>query len=411
MEMRKSKSSFDELVLFCTKVDLNNFDKEQFLNLLNSNFDWDEVINCLLSHGLFLIFYNACRIVDSDPRAEIPIPSWVLGKMRDISHHLLSHELLQEAFLKELLFKAAEESVPIIVLKGFYLNKKVYSCKSVRYSSDIDLLIHQEDLKSAELLVKAQGFKGIGKEGGFEFPWRKPYPALNLVRDGLINLEIHWQFPPGKLYKRLTKVNMEEIWNQSSIIKINNMPFYQMRAEHLLIYLCLHLSIQHKFTRLIWLRDLKETLICFKGSFDWNYFVDCAKRWQVATYTYFSLHVAKKLLGVEIPTEVQEEIRPRFWGAKLLERMLSEADFINTSGRMYQPVFTLFSILADTFVGRIYAVITAPNHILFPIIKRSKLWRAAKRTSFWISLRRVANIFLRAIFSYRREKEGAWKGL
>lgn len=366
-----TKDWADELALFCVRAD---FDDEKNIDelsqMLSNEIDWQRAMSNLQRHRLSRIFHRF--VVSADCAHKLPAPVWEQLKQECLI--TAAYALAQEVELRDVLHHFAREGIAPIVLKGAYLDQKIYSCKNVRQSIDIDLFLKEEDIvRSKQLLMK------LGYETVFEslrLLWRKPYPTISFVKNGLVDiyLEVQWSFPALKPYRHTTAVDANCIWAQAHPSKLCGAPVYLMRPEHFLIYLCAHLSTQHQFDRLIWIRDLKEMLRFHKDSIDWSYLIECSSKWRVLTFVYFSLSVAERVSGASIPYSVLGEMRPRYFSARLFERGLLRTNFVQTPSERPWVVSKLLLTLRDRMTHRVWAVAGLPRELFGRLVRRTKIW-------------------------------------
>ncbi len=207
--------------------------------------------------------------------------------------------------------------------------------------------------------------------------------TLVFIKDSpAIYLGVHRSLGSDKRYEKSVKADIDEIWDKSMLANLLENSLYEMKAEHLLIYLCLHFSVQHSdsdINRLIWIRDIKEVLQRHARSFDWGYFTDCARKWQTSTHIYFPLFLAQELTDITVPKEVMEKIRPRYLSARILERMLNNGAFLSKSSIIRRCIRYLNLIVSDRSKHRLWAVITLPLGETRQFVKRRRVWLGVKQ--------------------------------
>lgn len=357
---QKVKDWTDELVLFCVRADFNNEKSANELReILSDKIDWQRALENLSRHGLSLVFYRLLVAANFTDR----IPSEVLESLRSTYRRAVARNLIQEKTLKTVFSSFASAEIPLMVPKGIYLDQKIYCCKDIRPSADIDLFTKEECLIRARNLFLGLGFKQV------------PNHELAFQRDGFptVFFEVEAFRKQTKAWFRETYLlDSEDIWRQANIADLCGARIYQMRAEHLLLYLCLHLAERHHFERLIWIRDLKEVIDHYGEHFDWGYLVDCAESWRAQTYTYFSLLLARKLALAAVPASVLSQLRPNYLSARLFEKTV----FINGFPRLPMKTsslrFQLLSVLGDKFTRRLWAEIIFPYHAALRLLRSNR---------------------------------------
>ena len=61
--------------------------------------------------------------------------------------------------IHELAQQFAENEIDFVVLKGIALSQQIYGSQYTRISHDIDLLVHEEDMEKADLLLRKLGYE------------------------------------------------------------------------------------------------------------------------------------------------------------------------------------------------------------------------------------------------------------
>ena len=186
-------NSVEELVLYCTRANLDDAVSNTFFEISDENFDWQKAIRYLRIHGLSLIFQHLINRGDFGSQ----IPNDILTSLpREHLEHTV-RMLILETSLKNILRAFHKEGIHAIVLKGAYLDQKIYAVKNMRPYSDVDLLLKKEHFRKAKDILVEIGYEEDQPSEGFNFPWRKPYSVLEFsgkVRERP-SLELHYCIP------------------------------------------------------------------------------------------------------------------------------------------------------------------------------------------------------------------------
>jgi hypothetical protein len=255
------------------------------------------------------------------------------------------------------------EGLRVIPLKGSYLASRIYSRKEARPYRDIDLMFRQEDLGAASRILKEEGF--TPRKGGPEFV-PSPYCTSHqrTLEGGRLKVEVdlhvsmHW---PREYFRR-TRFNQADIWGCSREDELAGMPVTSMSPEHLLICTCLDLAMNHRFARLIALRDLFEmvsgTGIDFEEVSSWS------RRWEVCSFVYLSLDLLCRLgEGRLLPEDALERMRPRYPMIRLYRSTLIPSRLPSMRARSLTPRNLLFFLLGDHPAQRLHGLRGLPRHL------------------------------------------------
>ena len=71
-----------------------------------------------------------------------------------------------------------------------------------------------------------------------------------------LHTSIHW--PPE--YFARTRFNVEDIWHRAVKVDFGGIPAMAMSPEHLVVYTCADLAVNHRFAHLLKFRDLFEVI-------------------------------------------------------------------------------------------------------------------------------------------------------
>ncbi|MGH7273601.1 MAG: nucleotidyltransferase family protein, partial [Nitrospiria bacterium] len=157
--------------------------------------------------------------------------------------------------------------------------------------SDVDLLVHDEDLDLAHRLLIEQGFGEAWPRAFYQDHYHWVY------RRGSILLELHWALKaPGTCSPNLTR-----IWDQARWRLAEGVEFLEMAPEDLLTYLAVNKAHQ-RFPALLDYVDLEKILQL--SPFDWERLCHQALRDKTAGPIWFGLSVAKDLLAAPVPDDV-----------------------------------------------------------------------------------------------------------
>jgi hypothetical protein len=73
--------------------------------------------------------------------------------------------------------------------------------------------------------------------------------------------------------------------------------------EQLLIHTCIHYTWSHQMVFGAW-RAFRDVIAMSKAGLDWGQFVEEAERYRAASSCYWTLRLAERLAGAELPPEV-----------------------------------------------------------------------------------------------------------
>jgi hypothetical protein len=259
--------------------------------------DWERVATLAAYHDVAPVLHRRLGqkgLVSGAPTA----------RLRDASRASAARNLLLMADLGKILRAVQAGAIPLIPLKGAYLAEAVYRDIALRPMADLDLLVKPADLPRAIETLRGLGYESdqpfdpVAQQDGFQDmpPMRRPGGAM---------VELHWTLVTPLCDARIDEHELAGLWERSLPATIAGAPSRALAAEDLLLHLCMHASVHHRFAD-IGLKafvDMAEVIRHHEGTLDWGAFTDRANRWRVANGTRMALRLAEEWTGLRVPAE------------------------------------------------------------------------------------------------------------
>ncbi len=146
-------------------------------------------------------------------------------------------QLIQNLLIKNqtdlVLSSLDKRNIFVIPIKGPLFSKKYFNDFAARSSSDIDILVKENQVKETIACIRSLGFKTEEKndEGHFHKTFSKPLPGSSIP----LLIEIHWNL----LKENTSNLSMDEIWSHA--IPITNYQF----VKELSIFYTFYFIILH----------------------------------------------------------------------------------------------------------------------------------------------------------------------
>ena len=226
-------------------------------------------------------------------------PQDVYEALHDHFHFQIRRNLACAAAAKIVFHLLQTAGIPFLVLKGIALAENVYPHFAMRTTSDLDILIHKDDLIRADLALTQAGYQAqdstprqaLLNPPGYlaSLEYHKPGTAFAYIH-------LHWHLvntsTPAIAF--IKKVNMERIWEKSVIAKVAATEVRLLCPEHLIIYLCEHaLRVGHSFDRLILVCDILYAVKTYEAHLDWNTVAAEAKALGLLNFAYLGLKIVQ----------------------------------------------------------------------------------------------------------------------
>jgi hypothetical protein len=377
---RGADTPLGRLTLLCARARLSGDEdvRDDLEHLLAADgIPWDAVTTTLVRHGLALIFRHLVRQTQLDGLLPVPVREELESLYRGSTYG----SLFLEAALRRIGDTCASRGIDLVVLKGLFLSRVVYELDDVRPVGDIDLLLRPEDALRLREVLQGLGYREYNRPT--QVLWKRETEYM-VFRGGTpeVMIDVHTLVVPEERFRvRQHRRALESaVWEGSRSSDRLGAPLRELRPEHLLVYLCAHLTVRHTFGRAIWLVDLREVLRYYEGKVDFDLLRQCAQEWRLATFVYFGLLGAQRYAGADVPDDVLERLRPRYRGARVFEAMLLAGQVFDTLSAAPVPQARWrVALMRDTRPARVVAVLALPYH---------EARRALRHWEPWVDLKR-----------------------
>ena len=146
------------------------------------------------------------------------------------------------------------------------------------------------------------------------------------------------------------------------VIDFRGVPAAAMSPEHLVIYTCLDLAVNHRFAHLIKFRDLFEVFSRFPVDFGelslW------AGRWEVRSFVFLGLSIFRAMGGGSFVSREQLlGLRPRYPLLKAYEAMTPPRSLPYRRARTVSRPTWVFLLLGDRLGQRARGLLNLPRHL------------------------------------------------
>jgi hypothetical protein len=265
--------------------------------------NWQGLLDKAIEQQVGALLYSQLQSLP-----DLRVPLIIQESLKDIYRKNTFFNLALMGELKSILSLFNSHKIPVIVLKGAYLAKEVYSKIGLREMVDIDLLVPDDKVEQAAKLLEILDYQSIRnydvsldveKLSGHQLPpFRKSF-ALPVI-------EIHWTIcDPNETYQ----FDLTELWQRAKNTDFFGETALALAPEDLILHLCHHASYHHKFN--IGVRplcDLARIIEHFQDQLDWQALQTTAERWQWQKGLYIMLAFAHYSLGVDLPNLILQAI-------------------------------------------------------------------------------------------------------
>jgi hypothetical protein len=304
-------------LISCAREDLGLGDEEEVKKAAAIDMDWGRVADLAEAHGILPILYRASSQVVPEFMPEPLMISLRLKYLQNSQkNYLLSTELISILNFLE------SKEICVLPFKGPFLAEFLYGSSSLRYFSDLDLLVLRDDVFKTKIILESLGYRQdrlLSREQEAAFLKSKHhYHLIHPIKR--VQVDLHWRIAPI-IYsfdldcRDLIERSVSKIFYGKKVQTISD--------EDMLLILCEH-GIRHYWKRLIWICDI--AIMLKLGAINWPQTIKRAFDIGCARALFLGIFLAIDLLGAPLPSNsnIAEQIQMDKEILSLAEKIYNE---------------------------------------------------------------------------------------
>lgn len=210
--------------------------------------------------------------------------------------------------------------VPVMLLKGSAIGALTDPSFRERPMNDLDVLVRRADVdRACGALREAAWQDNADPLLGELLKDHRHLPPFTDAAVPDLRLELHVALmPPGDVFA----IDDEEFWREAQPAPAPFEGALVPSAEHLLLHACTHFAWSHAMRFGAWRTMRLANALVSTGRLDWERFVALVARAGAGSSCYWTLRLARRLAGVEVPAAVLDRLATprRAWLREALER-------------------------------------------------------------------------------------------
>ena len=236
----------------------------------------------------------------------------------------------------------AKANIQVVALKNSGITRGIYKVPGASPMGDIDVLVRENDFFAAHEILLQMGFilkfrnpnekneiHEAFKSGGAEY--LKTLPSGHQLW-----FELQWRPIAGRWIQPGQEPQAEELMGRSKKITGSNVRI--LAPEDNLLQVCLH-TAKHSYVRAPGFRLHTDVDRIVSGEeINWGIFVEQVRLLNVKTATYFSLAMAKCLLGTKIPNDTLEALDPPILNKWFIRSTLDRVGIFDPDERKWSNI-------------------------------------------------------------------------
>ena len=294
-------SSEVELLLCCARTCMDTAVAYRLRDLLREDINWAYVIQTAKLHGMIPLLSRHLQHTCSEA-----VPQVILDQLQRYCHRHALHNLFLTRELLKLLALFEAHGISAIPYKGPVLAATVYGDLALRQFTDLDIVVHKQDVLSGKALLLSQGYRPLCQlSEAQEATLLQSFHAYAFVRDdGRVSVDLHWRFTPSHYAFPL---ELELLWEHLEPVRLADTMVLTLPPEDLLLILCVH-GTKDGWTRLKWICDVAEMVRMHQGM-DWDRVIEQSGKLRSEHHLFLGLLLASNLLGAALPQEVLRKVQ------------------------------------------------------------------------------------------------------
>jgi hypothetical protein len=304
---------------------------------------WRGALAAALDHGLVGPLHNGASKTSS-------IPDDILSSIRSNYLFQVARNFQLTTALQEIIRGFTAAGIEVAIFKGPAVALMVYGQIAQREFTDLDLLVHFEDLKPAKLVLHRLGYQ-LSRD----ILDTNNEKDIQLIRDSDDTLvELHWALnPPNSRFP----LEATGIWDRLETVCVFHEPIRTLSLEDTLIALCLH-AAKHHWTSLKWIFDIARILTNKATTLDWDALSQRCSAVGCSRAVDCGIQLATLLFGVKAPRLITMQIQPGGSLSTLVEAVknsLIQSTPLTRSARIASHIE-----IHDRFRDRFFVAVTQP---------------------------------------------------
>jgi len=262
--------------------------------------DWGRLVALAEQHGVRPLLLQSLKAVCWDA-----VPPSVRLELERFFRFNAQRNLLLAGELLRLLRSFNENEVPVVTCKGPVLAEAVYGDLSLREFRDLDLLIREQDLVSAEDILLARGYEAQFPDRDYRTAFLS-YHGQYAFRRGQSDswVDLHWQFSQDGV---VFPLRAAEVWPKLIEETIAGRAVPSLAHDDLALFLAAH-GTKEGWRRMLWLCDLAEFLRRYQD-LDWIAILERAARSHSSRQLLLAVELAATMLDAPAPAELLDQAR------------------------------------------------------------------------------------------------------
>lgn len=224
--------------------------------------DWAALCDTSRAVGLAPLLYDALR--DSHLA-----PAFAGDCLRDAYQETAVYAGLMSVELSNVLCWLADAGLATVVLKGAALGDTLYGNSALRPMTDLDLLLHEQDVAAAIDVLHQHGYRSASAEV-------RPGHVLDFENEVVVRspgtpslaVELHWHLLDSPFYQE--RLSEDWFWQTARSARLAETDALVLGLEATLLHLSAHYVLHHRAQGMRWIGDIAGLVATRGPEIDWQ---------------------------------------------------------------------------------------------------------------------------------------------
>jgi hypothetical protein len=302
-----------QLLVYSARAHIDARAAEEIRLLLCLPLNWEFILSASAEHGVAPLLLRNLSSIDANAA---PAPQ--LASLRDHVRASAIRSLVLTAELVRVLDAFSTAGIQAIPYKGPVLAAQAYGDLALREFEDIDLVLRQRDVASADRLLSGAGYSR-------EFPpIFAPGERSSLIpgeynyrdRERRLIIELHTE----RTFRHFpAPPDLDALALRLAPVCLSGHDVRTFSPEDTVVFLCVH-GAKDFWQRLVWVADVAE-LIGSHPQIDWGRLYAFADSVRARPILHLGLALADRLFQIALPDEVRSRLRAHASAASIAARI------------------------------------------------------------------------------------------
>jgi Uncharacterised nucleotidyltransferase len=264
--------------------------------LIQQGVDWKQFLEQATVHKVLPL--AAQTLIQVDPSL---IPDQIAERLSALVDSATLYTLGLTAELVHLLSYLNAKGISVVSFKGPTLSQLAYGDLILRMSSDLDLLLHDQDFLKPKALLKDTGYLAecetfLTSEG--ELAYHRMMGEYSMIhQEKGIEIDIHVRL--AAIHPFVFGADFSPMWQRLQTVSLLGKPVQTLCPEDMLLYLCVHNS-RDRWQYLYAVCDV-DGLVRRHPNLDWQQVLNEADRLGMQRMLLLGLALTQRFLGTPLP--------------------------------------------------------------------------------------------------------------